>query len=62
MSVRRSGLSPALIVVLAMVVLAQSAVLFLLLVVPPEQDPILGVVRQSQLVTRVIEICLPAAA
>ncbi len=62
MSARRSGLSPALISVLALVVVAQSAVLFLLLMVPPEQDPILGSLRQSQLVSRVIEICLPAKA
>lgn len=62
MSARRSGLSPALIGVLAVVVAAQSMVLFLLLVVPPDKDPILGSLRQSQIVSRVIEICLPAAA
>ncbi len=62
MSVRRSGLSPALMVALALVVLAQSTVLFLLLVVPPEQDPVLGGLRQSRLVTQVVEMCLPAAA
>lgn len=62
MSVRRSGLSPALMVVLALVVLAQSTVLFLLLVVPPEQDPLLGGLRQSRLITQVVEMCLPAAA
>lgn len=60
MSVRRSGLTPALIGILALVVLAQAAVLFLLLVVPPEKDPILGPLRESRLVTRVIEICRPA--
>lgn len=62
MSVRRSGLSPALMVVLALVVLAQSAVLFLLLMVPPEQDPVLGGLRPSRLVTQVVEMCLPAGA
>ncbi|MBA3051178.1 MAG: hypothetical protein KKE42_11205 [Alphaproteobacteria bacterium] len=62
MSVRRSGLSPALMVILALVVLVQSTVLFLLLMVPPEQDPVLGALRQSRLVTRVVEMCLPAAA
>ncbi|TAJ66146.1 hypothetical protein [Brevundimonas sp.] len=62
MSVRRSGLSPALLVVLALVVLVQSTVLFLLLMVPPEQDPFLGGLRQSRLVTQVVEMCLPAAA
>jgi len=62
MSVRRSGLSPALMVVLALVVLVQSTVLFLLLMVPPEQDPLLGELRQSRLVTQVVEMCLPAAA
>ncbi len=62
MSVRRSGLSPVLMVVLAVVVLAQSTVLFLLLVVPPEKDPVLGGLRQSRLVTQVVEMCLPAAA
>ncbi len=62
MSVRRSGLSPALMVVLAVVVLAQSTVLFLLLVVPPEKDPVLGGLRQSRLVTQVVEMCLPAGA
>lgn len=62
MSVRRSGLSPALLVVLALVVLVQSTVLFLLLMVPPEQDPVLGGLRQSRLVTQVVELCLPAAA
>jgi hypothetical protein len=60
MSVRRSGLTPALIGILALVVLAQAAVLFFLLVVPPEKDPILGPLRESRLVTRVIEICRPA--
>lgn len=62
MSVRRSGLSPALMVVLALVVLVQSTVLLLLLMVPPEQDPLLGELRQSRLVTQVVEMCLPAAA
>jgi hypothetical protein len=55
-------MSPALISLLALVVVAQSAVLFLLLMVPAEKDPILGPLRQSQVVSRVIEICLPAAA
>lgn len=59
MSVRRSGLTPALIGILALVVLAQAAVLFLLLAVPPENDPILGPLRESRLITRVIEICRP---
>jgi len=45
--------------VLALIVVAQSAVLFLLLMVPPEKDPILGSLRESRLVSRVIEICLP---
>jgi len=49
-------------VILALVVLVQSTVLFLLLMVPPEQDPVLGALRQSRLVTRVVEMCLPAAA
>lgn len=62
MNARRSRLSPALIGVLAMTVVAQSAVLFLLLMVPPERDPILGSLRRSQLVRQVVEICLPAAA
>lgn len=62
MSARRSGLSPALIGVLALIVMAQSAVLFLLLMVPPEKDPILGSLRESQLVSRVIEMCLPETA
>lgn len=60
MSTRRSGLTPALIILLALVVLAQATVLFLLLVVPPEDDPVLGSLRESRLVTRVIEICRPA--
>lgn len=59
MRARRTGLSPALIGVLALVVLAQSAVLFLLLVVPPERDPILGGLRESRIVDQVIEMCLP---
>ncbi len=62
MRARRSGLSTALIGLLALVVVVQSAVLFLLLMVPPDKDPILGTLRESQLVSRVIEICLPAAA
>ena len=61
MKARRPGLSPTLIGVLALVVLAQSAVLFLLLMVPPEQDPILGRLRESRVVGQVIEMCLPAA-
>jgi len=61
MNARRPGLSPTLIGVLAGVVLGQSAVLFLLLAVPPEQDPILGPLRQSRIVGHVIEMCLPAA-
>ena len=59
MSARRAGLSPILMGVLALIVVAQSAVLFLLLMVPPEKDPILGSLRESRLVSRVIEICLP---
>jgi hypothetical protein len=55
-------MSPALISLLALVVVVQSAVLFLLLMVPPEKDPILGSLRQTPVVSRVIEICLPAAA
>jgi hypothetical protein len=55
-------MSPALISLLALVVVVQSAVLFLLLMVPADKDPILGTLRESQLVSRVIEICLPAAA
>jgi hypothetical protein len=55
-------MSPALISLLALVVVVQSAVLFLLLMVPPEKDPILGSLRQTAVVSRVIEICLPAAA
>lgn len=62
MRTRRFGMSPALISLLALVVVAQSAVLFLLLLVPAEKDPILGSLRQSQVVSRVIEICLPATA
>lgn len=62
MKARRPGLSPTLIGVLALVVLAQSAVLFLLLMVPPEQDPILGPLRESRIVGQVIEMCLPATA
>ena len=62
MRTRRSGLSPALIGLLALVVVVQSAVLFLLLMVPADKDPNLGTLRESQLVSRVIEICLPAAA
>ncbi len=62
MRTRRFGMSPALISLLALVVVVQSAVLFLLLMVPPEKDPILGSLRQTAVVSRVIEICLPAAA
>lgn len=62
MRTRRFGMSPALISLLALIVVAQSAVLFFLLMVPPEKDPILGPLRQSPVVSRVIEICLPAAA
>jgi hypothetical protein len=61
MNARRPGLSPVLTGVLALVVLGQSAVLFLLLVVPPERDPILGHLRESRIVSQVIEMCLPAA-
>lgn len=59
---RRSGLTPALVGLLALVVLAQATVLFLLLIVPPERDPVLGPLRESRLVARMIEICRPAAA
>ncbi len=61
MNARRHGLSPTLIGVLSLVVLGQSAVLFLLLVVPTDQDPILGRLRESRIVGHVIEMCLPAA-
>ncbi len=59
MSTRRSGLGPTLMVLLSLVVIAQSAALAWVLLRSPDREAILADLRARPVET-VVEMCLPA--
>jgi hypothetical protein len=61
MSTRRSGLGPTLMVLLSLVVVAQSAALAWVLLRSPDREAILADLRARPVET-VVEMCLPAEA
>lgn len=61
MSTRRSGLGPTLMVLLSLVVIAQSAALAWVLLRSPDREAILADLRARPVET-VVEMCLPAEA
>jgi len=61
MTTRKSGLGPALMVLLSIVVLIQSAVLAWMVLQSPDRQAILADLR-SRPVETVVDMCLPAEA